>query len=219
MFPTTPSGTPWCRRWPRRRHGRRLGAPPLMLKAGRPKARVQRTIRVEQTFPGRRGPITRISLYRGDRRERHHTLSAGKAPEGGEAYFRRPETLARLERAAVTGEFTRVGSQYIVTVPIIAPDRPGLLHIGIDVGFRRQNRSGDVVRRTGDTDRRAVLHFRIAQLHRRFRPRGGIEIGLNGVLDRAGRGDFTMTTIQKSDEAFGGVRRVAEKMPMNPHQC
>ncbi len=41
----------------------------------------------------------------------------------------------------------------------------------------------------------------------------GLEAGLKslaGVLERGGRGDFTMTPIGKSDEAFGGVRLLLE---------
>lgn len=136
----------------------------------------------------------------------------GTAAEGAEAYFRRPETLARLDKANVSGEFTRVGSQYIVSVPIIAPDHQalGLLHIGIDVRFVDrivQEMWFDIL-----VILVVALFFTFELLN--FIAGSRLEAGLkslNGVLDRGGRGDFTMTPMAKSDEAFSGVRILLEK--------
>jgi len=182
----------------------------LMLKAVDQKLAFNELYGVEQTFQEARTDNPDFGYIAATDEKGTILYQQGKAPEGGEAYFRRPETLARLERAAVTGEFTRVGSQYLVTVPIIAPDRAlGLLHIGIDVGFVDrivQEMWFDVL-----VILIVALFFTFELLN--FIAGSGLEAGLksiNGVLDRGGRGDFTMTTIQKSDEAFGGVRLLLE---------
>ncbi len=142
----------------------------------------------------------------------------GVAPVGAEAYFRQPETLARHERTPVAGEFTRVGSQFIVSLPIIAQDEYinsaqartlGLLHIGIDVGFV------DNIVREMWYDVLVVLvvslFFTLELLN--FIAGSRLEAGLKslaGVLERGGRSDFTMTPIVNSGQAFGGVRLLLE---------
>ncbi|MCX7058860.1 MAG: MFS transporter, partial [Proteobacteria bacterium] len=132
------------------------------------------------------------------------------APEGGEAYFRLPETLARLERPSVTGDFTRIGSQYIVSLPIIGPDQAlGMLHVGIDVGFVDkivQDMWFDVL-----VVLVVALFFTFELLN--FIAGSRLEAGLKSiaaVLERGGRGDFTRTPVATSDLAFGGVRLLLE---------
>lgn len=134
----------------------------------------------------------------------------GKAPDGAEAYFRLPETLARLEKAQVTDEFTRVGSHFIVSLPIIAADHAvGLLHVGIDAGFV------DGIVREMLFDILVILvvalffTFELLNFIAGSRLEAGLK-SLAGVLERGGRGDFTTMPIAKSDQAFGGVTRVLE---------
>lgn len=132
----------------------------------------------------------------------------GMAPEGAEAYFRRPETLAKP--ASVTGEFTRVGAQYIVSLPIIAPDRTlGMLHVGIDIKFVDrivQEMWFDVL-----VVLVVALFFTIELLN--FIAGSSLEAGLKSlsrVLDRGGHGDFTTTPARDSNELFSGARRLLE---------
>ncbi|MBL8518053.1 MAG: MFS transporter [Betaproteobacteria bacterium] len=61
---------------------------------------------------------------------------AGKAPDGGNAYFTSAAVLARLKQAAPSQDSTLVGGQYMVTLPMATATEPlGLLHIGIDRSF------------------------------------------------------------------------------------
>ena len=142
----------------------------------------------------------------------------GVAPAGAEAYFRRPDTIARLGKAPVAGEFTPVGSQFIVSLPIVAAGEYvyaahdqalGLLHIGIDVGFVDkivQEMWFDVL-----VVLVVALFFTLELLN--FIAGSRLEAGLkslNSVLERGARGDFIMTPIGNSNQAFGGVRRLLE---------
>ncbi len=59
-----------------------------------------------------------------------------KPPTGAAEYMVAPQTLALLQTPDVWTTPRRVGAQYIVTMPIVAPDGPlGLLHMGVDVRF------------------------------------------------------------------------------------
>jgi len=59
-----------------------------------------------------------------------------KAPPGAAAYLTSPGTLELLRTPDVIPTPVRLGNQYLVSLPIVAPDRPlGLLHIGVDVRF------------------------------------------------------------------------------------
>lgn len=58
------------------------------------------------------------------------------APPGASAYVAAPRTLALLRTPDAIPEPVRLGNQYMVTMPIVGPERPlGLLHIGVDVRF------------------------------------------------------------------------------------
>jgi MFS family permease len=59
-----------------------------------------------------------------------------KAPAGAEAYLTAPRTLDLLRTPEAIPAPVRLSSQYMISLPIVAPDRPlGLLHMGIDVQF------------------------------------------------------------------------------------
>jgi len=183
----------------------------LLLKAVDQKLEFHELYGVEQTFQEARTDNPDFAYMAATDAKGTILYQQGKAPEGAEAYFRRPDTLARLENPAVTGEFTPVGSQYIVSVPIIAPDRAlGLLHVGIDVRFVDrivQEMWFDVL-----VILVVALFFTFELLN--FIAGSRLEAGLkslSGVLERGGRGDFTMTPMGgSSGEAFGGVRRLLE---------
>jgi len=182
----------------------------LMLKAVDQKIAFHELYGVEQTFEEARTDNRDFGYMAATDTQGTILYQQGKAPEGAEAYFRRPDTLARLESTHVTGEFTRVGSQFIVSLPIIAPDHAlGLLHIGIDVGFVDrivQEMWFDVL-----VILVVALFFTFELLN--FIAGSRLEAGLkslNSVLERGGRGDFTLTPTRASDQAFGGVRLLLE---------
>ncbi|HTT11022.1 MAG TPA: MFS transporter [Burkholderiaceae bacterium] len=59
-----------------------------------------------------------------------------KAPSGATEYMLAPRTLALVRTPNVVPPPVRLGSQYMVTLPIVAAGEPlGLLHLGIDVRF------------------------------------------------------------------------------------
>jgi MFS family permease len=59
-----------------------------------------------------------------------------KAPPGAAAYMSAPATLELLQAADAIPAPVRLGNQYVVSMPIVAPDQPlGVLHIGVDVRF------------------------------------------------------------------------------------
>jgi MFS family permease len=58
------------------------------------------------------------------------------APPGAAAHMAAPRTLGLLRTPDAIPAPVRLGAQYVVTMPIVAPDQPlGLLHIGVDVRF------------------------------------------------------------------------------------
>lgn len=182
----------------------------LMLKAVEQKLAFNELYGVEQTFQEARTDNPDFGYMAATDAKGTILYQQGTTPEGAEAYFRRPETLARLEKTNATSEFTRIGSQYIVSLPIIAPDQAlGLLHVGIDVGFVDrivQDMWFDVL-----VILVVALFFTFELLN--FIAGSRLEAGLKSlasVLERGGRGDFTMTPIPKSDQAFVGVRLLLE---------
>jgi MFS family permease len=59
-----------------------------------------------------------------------------KPPTGALEYFRSPEVLRLLETPDAKAVAMRVGEQYIVSLPIVSPERPlGMVHLGVDVRF------------------------------------------------------------------------------------
>jgi len=59
-----------------------------------------------------------------------------RAPVGARAYFGAERTLDLLRKPDAVPPPVRLGNLYMVTLPIVAPDKPlGLLHIGVDVRF------------------------------------------------------------------------------------
>lgn len=61
---------------------------------------------------------------------------AGKAPDGGNEYFKSAAVLSRLKQTTPSQESTLIGGQYIVTLPMARAGEPlGLLHIGIERTF------------------------------------------------------------------------------------
>ena len=137
-------------------------------------------------------------------------FARGNEPDGARDYFRRPAVLAdRCRAARDAGRRLARGPQYIVSMPIVAPDKPlGVLHIGIDSAVRRPRAARGAARRRGGARGVALLHARAAQLHGGRAPRLG-----PGRIRAPGRahepGDFTATArIRANDEIGRLLRRI-----------
>lgn len=190
----------------------------LMLKAVEQKIAFHSIYGVEQAFEEARDENPEFGYMAATDTKGRILYQQGAAPEGVEAHFRQPATLARLASTHTAGEFTRVGSQFIVSLPIIAPDELvpdpqdralGLLHVGINVGFV------DNIMQEMWFDVAVVLvvalFFTLELLN--FIAGSRLEAGLKslaGVLERGGRGDFTQTPVGNSELAFGGIRLLLE---------
>ncbi len=60
----------------------------------------------------------------------------GKEPQGALVHFHSPALLAAMRDATVPWQVAHVGTQYVVSLPIISEGRPlGVLHLGIDSVF------------------------------------------------------------------------------------
>ncbi len=91
---------------------------------------------IEQTFDEVKAEIPEISYFALTNAQGtvlHQRLTAG---EGSADYFRSAEVLALLDHPDAIPSATRVGKQYMVSLPIVGPNQPlGMLHIGVDVSF------------------------------------------------------------------------------------
>jgi MFS family permease len=77
--------------------------------------------------------VAYLAITDTDGRVLHERMNA---PPGVGAYLAAPKTLALLRTPDAVPPAVRLGDQYMVTLPIVAPDQPiGLLHIGVDVRF------------------------------------------------------------------------------------
>lgn len=59
----------------------------------------------------------------------------GREPAGAEALFREPAILGMLADPAATWQATRLGAQYFVSIPVVAGQPLGVLHIGVAKAF------------------------------------------------------------------------------------
>lgn len=181
----------------------------LMLKAVEYRIAFRDLYGVEQTFREVRGENPDFAYMAVTDVMGTILYQDGAAPEGAEAYFHRPRALAGSQSTHVAGEATRVGSQDIVSLPIVAQDKPlGSLHIGIDVGFVDKivlDMLYDVV-----VILVVALFFTLELLN--FIAGARLEAGLRslaGILERGGSGDFTIVPTPSGQE-FGAVRLLLE---------
>jgi MFS family permease len=108
----------------------------LMLKSYENTMDFKELFGVEQVFDEVRESIPEIASFavtdpKGRLLRRHLAL-----PEGAEAHFALPRVLAVLETPDLVPPTVRVGSQYIVSLPIAVPEGAlGMLHLGVDANF------------------------------------------------------------------------------------
>ncbi len=127
------------------------------------------------------------------------------APGGAASHFRTPQVLDLVKQADASALSVRVGEQYIVSLPVVAPQGAvGILHIGISVAFVNRITTDmlwDVV-----VVLVVALFFTLELLH--FLAGRRIESALNAlgsVLSRGAKGDFAASKIHASTSLFGGV--------------
>ncbi|MEQ1808168.1 MAG: hypothetical protein ABL900_22540, partial [Burkholderiaceae bacterium] len=89
---------------------------------------------VEQTFDELKGLIPDIAYVAVTDTTGAILYQRFKAPPGADAHFRDPRVLASTP-SGLPAQATRLGSQYVVSMPIAAQQAVGMLHIGVDVGF------------------------------------------------------------------------------------
>ncbi len=132
------------------------------------------------------------------------------APAGIDTHFRSPTVLAALASPDTVSDAVRVGSQYIVSLPIAAPSGPlGVLHIGIDVRFV----DNIVLEMLLDVLVVLVvaLFFTLELLN--FIAGARLEAGLRSlasILERGRTGNFTTPPKAASEVEFGGVLKLLE---------
>jgi MFS family permease len=108
----------------------------LMLKSYENTMDFKELFGVEQVFDEVRESIPEIASFavtdpKGRLLRRHLAL-----PEDAEAHFAQPRVLAALETPDLVPPTVRVGSQYIVSLPIAVPEGAlGMLHLGVDANF------------------------------------------------------------------------------------
>jgi MFS family permease len=128
-----------------------------------------------------------------------------KAPAGTAEYFRSAPVLALLGTPDTKGVATRVGDQYIVSLPIVSPQQPlGMVHIGIDVRFVDHivlDMLFDVV-----VVLVVSLFFTLELLH--FMAGAKLEASLRAIgqsLERGASGNFSTPTGEAPESAVGSL--------------
>jgi MFS family permease len=183
----------------------------LMLKAMEQQVAFTEIYGIEQTFDELKAAIPDIAYVAVTDTKGAVIYQRFKAPKEVAAYFAAPEVLARLD-APGNGPppSVRVDDQYIVSLPIIAPDGPvGLLHVGVSVDFVNRiitDMLFDVL-----VVLVVALFFTLELLH--FMAGSRLEATFNALgesIERGAAGDFTTQRMPSTEGAFGNVVRLLE---------
>ena len=131
-----------------------------------------------------------------------------RSPTGAAEYFRSPGVLALLtvpDPGAARATPMRVGDQYIVSLPIVTPQRPlGTVHIGVDVRFVDDivlDMLLDVV-----VVLVVSLFFTLELLH--FMAGARLEASLRALVEafeRGSAGDFATRRTKQAESAFDSL--------------
>ena len=131
-----------------------------------------------------------------------------RPPAGATDYFRSPGVLAQLsapDPGTASATATRVGDQYVVSLPIVTPERPlGTVHIGVDVRFVDDivlDMLLDVV-----VVLVVSLFFTLELLHFMFGAR--LEASLRALVEafeRGARGDFATRQTSQAESVFDSL--------------
>lgn len=130
----------------------------------------------------------------------------GKEPEGAAEFFQRPGVVSVVKDPAATWKSARVGTQYFVSIPVVADKPLGVLHIGVAKAFV------DNVLLEVMLDVVVVLvvslFFTLELLN--FMAGARLASGLSEFshqVDRMGSGDFTATARVRANDEIGLLLR------------
>lgn len=108
----------------------------LVLKAVQHGVSFQELYGIDQKFEELKKEIPEIASFVITDPDGRVLHQSGKMAAGAEAYFKKPEVRATLQKPNPVASAPRIGDQYMVTLPIVSPQGPlGILHIGVDVRF------------------------------------------------------------------------------------
>ncbi|MDP1691262.1 MAG: MFS transporter [Burkholderiaceae bacterium] len=165
---------------------------------------------VDQTFDDLKASVPEISYVAVADAQGAILYQRFTAPAGAAEYFRQPSVVAATATAEMTHTATRVGDQYVVSMPIVAGQQPiGMLHIGIGVDFVDKI----VLEMLYDVLVVLVvaLFFTLELLH--FMAGSKLEAALKSLgdtIERGAIGDFAATPKPVRETAFDNVLKLLE---------
>ena len=182
----------------------------LLLKAMELRIGFREVYGIEQTFDDLKGSIPEVSYVAVTDAQGTILYQRFTAPAGGAEHFRKPEVLAALAAPDQTPPPVRVDKQYIVSMPIVTPDRAvGMLHIGVGVDFVDKivlDMLYDVL-----VVLVVALFFTLELLN--FMAGTRLEASLKALgetVERGAAGDFAAARPHQGDMAFGSVLKLLE---------
>ncbi len=160
---------------------------------------------IEQTFDELKNTIPDIAYAALTDTRGEILFQRFTAPAGVEAHLRSGDVLALLESQDARASSSRVGDQYVISLPVVSPQgKAGILHIGVSIAFIDRIMTDmllDVV-----VVLVVALFFTLELLHLMAGRR--VEASLNAlgaVLERGARGDFTTATKVRAQGMFAPV--------------
>ena len=182
----------------------------LLLKAMSLQIGLREMYGVEQTFDELKASIPEISYVAVTDTQGAVLYQRFNAPAGSAEFFRSPAVLAALATPDASPPAVRVGNQYVVSMPIVAPQQPvGMLHIGVGVAFVDKivlDMLFDVL-----VVLVVALFFTLELLN--FMAGSKLEAALKSLgdtIERGASGDFSATRKPQREAAFGNVLHLLE---------
>jgi MFS family permease len=182
----------------------------LVLKAMEHNIGLRELYGVDQTFEELKGAIPEVAYVALTDTRGAVVYESFTAPPDAAAYFREPGLLATLARFGASAPVVRLGTQYVVSMPIATPSQAvGMLHIGVDVAFV------DRIILDMMFDALVVVIVALFLTLELLNFVAGTKIeaelkALGATLERGAAGNFC-TFGAPSKQAFGAVQRLLEK--------
>lgn len=183
----------------------------LMLKSYENSANFKELFGIEQVFDEVRTTIPEIASFAVTDLKGELVLKHLAPPAGAEHYYRSPAVLAALDTPDLVPPSVRVGSQYMVSLPISTVDGTdlGMLHLGVDANFV----DNIVLEMLFDVVVILVvaLFFTLELLH--FMAGAKLEDDLKALGDafeRGAAGQFATPARRRKGYAFGSLLNVIE---------
>ena len=165
---------------------------------------------VEQSFDDLKGSIPEISYMAVTDAQGNILYERFTPPGGAAAFFRKPAVLAGMSSPDFWPPPVRVGSQYVVSLPIVTSEQPvGMLHIGIGVDFVDRivlDMLYDVL-----VVLVVALFFTLELLN--FMAGTRLEAALKSLgdsIERGASGDFSTVRVRENDNGFGALLKLLD---------